>query len=263
MKNSTQNKFDLAPMLLKKTLLHRNIAPLWLGTHQIDVNHWVLPKPFIIRLHSIRKKIIRRYLAFHKIQVTSYGGAGTTTLCKYLSACNAGLPQISDGDWSPWKHMSRPPADRTVRENFRAIYLISHPGEALLSVFRRGLQHWHIQRMDGDLTNWDFSWNLDDFLMVKSDLFGFYSQFMGWTESKRNYPILIIKYECLWDHIPEFVDFSGLPSRYESDFPTKIPRASKFENQSFRIQDSIKSIFRELFEDFESFPDWQIKEPEA
>ena len=237
---------------------HR-INRIWLQTYQYNVNLRFAKRPIIYPVHRLKKSIIRRNFAWHKIQVTSYGGSGTTMLCRYLSDCNVGMPKISEGDWAPWKHMSYPPEDRSVGENFRAIYLISDPREALYSVFRRRFQHWHIQRMDGNLKNRNFSWGIDDFIGKERDLFRFQDQFESWTTSKRKYPILIIKYEALWKHVPELLEFAGVPPELHGEFPKQVQRKSILQSAPIHVQEGLDRIYQKLLKGFKDLPDYQIR----
>ncbi len=247
--------------MLKRIINHPRMRRIWPGTHQINTNQWILPKSAVHMFDRLKRRFIRRYFAFHKIQVTSFGGAGTTMLCRYLSIFGAKMPSITEGDWAPWKHMNYPPEDRAVSSDFKAIYLISDPREALLSVFRRGFQHWLIQRMEGNLKQWDYSWDLETYLKSKSDFFGYQSHFNSWTQSERKYPILTIKYDHMWNHIPEIVEFSGISAIAVGMFPKKHSRRSSLQNVSPEVLSALNSLFEELMDDIDDYPQFQIISP--
>ena len=71
-------------------------------------------------------------------------------LYRFLEDCTADVPKDTH-DWIPWKHQPLPPADSKVSRRFRALYLFGNPMNAVLSVFRRGYQHWHLEQLRGNV----------------------------------------------------------------------------------------------------------------
>lgn len=111
----------------------------------------------------------------HTVQLTSFGGAGTTMLYRFMTESGLDVPR--DGDWGIWKHAPEPPDSSEVRQGFRAVYLFGDPINAVLSVFNRKFQSFHVGRMHGDLDNWNDSWNLTEYLEAGVDRFGMSDHF--------------------------------------------------------------------------------------
>ena len=176
----------------------------------------------------------------HKLQVTSFGGTGTTMLIEWLNSIGASLP--TDPDSGEWKHLPHPPTleDYSIPQDFKAIYLIGDPVDSLLSVFRRGYHRWHALRMRSE-NRWppsiDLSdspnppsWGIGEFVALKKDCFGIIKHFENWTKStkeSRGYPIMIIKYETLCDNLTALSSFIGLSKTQISTFPRRRARAPR------------------------------------
>src|SRR5258706_3632790 len=77
----------------------------------------------------------------HTVQMTSFGGSGSTAFSAHLAAAGVDLPK-TPGEF-PFKHQRIPPAVGDVPDSFRVIYLISDPRNAMLSIFRRGFVVGH------------------------------------------------------------------------------------------------------------------------
>lgn len=194
----------------------------------------------------------------HTLQVTSFGGAGTTMLYSFLASTNADLPE-SNHDWIPWKHMTEPPSDRDVPDGFRAIYLFSNPMNAVLSVFRRGYQHWHAQRMVKDESAWNDQWELEDMLQLDHDPFSMDKHFRAWAEADRSYPILLIRFDALWDRLPELLAFAGIRSAHHGDFPERKPRNSDWTQADPEIRDWLETTYGPLAQRLDDTPDFSIQ----
>ena len=205
----------------------------------------------------------------HRIQVTSFGGSGTTMFLKYLKKQNLELPR--DHDWGVWKHLPCPP-DRyqyTIPPGFRAIYLFADPVESLLSVFLRRIQALHAMRMQSQ-SLWPPAlqlehdpyrpiWGIDDFLKLGRDCFGMQAQFTNWTTSPcedRGYPIMLLKYESLWERLDEVLDFVGLPNVNASSFPERRERNSKAHLEYARP--ALNDLYRELILAIRKLPEYKI-----
>lgn len=192
----------------------------------------------------------------HTVQVTSFGGVGTTMLYQFLDKHGLNTP---DGhDWLPYKHMAPPPPDRDVRESFRAIYMFDNPMNAILSVFRRGFQHWHAQNMLGDACTWDDDWTLEDFLERGKDHFRMHEHFRLWATARRNYPIMLLKFDALWRRLPEVFAFLGLPSCLLDEFPVRRKRHSDWTDQPAANRESLLRLYGELHDEITAFPELKI-----
>jgi hypothetical protein len=209
---------------------HRAVKTI-LGTFQVGAEHTVLEESARYRLDELKKSLYRKHLSNHTIQVTSFGGAGTSMLCRFLERNGADLPRTIapnnvEKDWAPWKHMRTPPPEQWVPNDFRAIYVVSDPRNAVVSVFRRGYQYAHVQRIDGDVERFHPSMDLSEYLNLGTDPFQLEDHFEQWIQCNRDYPILIVKYDHLWDRIGKIVEFAGLPEHAKHDFPERRARSS-------------------------------------
>ena len=158
--------------------------------------------------------------------------------------------------------MRYPPLDYTVQRDFRALYMVADPRDAILSVFRRGYQHWHIQRMEGDVSLWNYSWNLEQFLSHEYDHFRIREHFDNWTKARRSYPIMIIKYDALWDHLSEVFEFIGAPLESTEEFPSRKERNVNWRAEGKGIQDALNRIYGGLAEDVAMMRDISVLLPE-
>lgn len=204
-----------------------------------------------------RRLISRLGTAAHTVQVTSFGGCGTTMLQRFLQEHGRDVPGSLDA--MPWKHARVPPASHKVKDGFRACYLFANPMDAVLSVFRRGFQHWHIQRMQGDLSQWKWDWELEDFLRCRTDFFRLGEHFTNWTTAERDYPILLLRFETLWEYLPEVFEFLELPYDLMEQFPDERPRRSTWEDESPAVREALLELYGDLHRRVEAFPDLRIQ----
>jgi hypothetical protein len=178
-------------------------------------------------------------------------------LYRFLDRYGIDVPKEGH-DWIPWKHQRVPPSDDEVPRGYRALYLFGNPMNAVLSVFRRDYQHWHVKRMDGDIEAWDDSWDLDDFLTQGSDLFRLADHFYEWANADREYPIMLLRFHALWDHLPEMFAFLGLPSSNITDFPEKEERNSDWTEEKPHIRNRLKEMYGELSKEINKSPDIEV-----
>jgi len=195
----------------------------------------------------------------HTFQVTSFGGTGTTMLYEFLEEHEVDIPS-DHPNWKPWKHLPAPPEDADVKDGFRAVYLFGNPMDAVLSVFRRDYQRWHVRNMREDVTEpWSTDWDFDEFLKRSEDPFHMTKHFQSWTNADRLYPILCLNFGALWDHIPEFFAFAGLPKSSMDAFPERRERASDWTEETKRVRKHLKGLYGELWSEIEQTPDFQIR----
>jgi hypothetical protein len=173
----------------------------------------------------------------HDLQLCSYGGVATSFLLQFLISQGLNLPEESDS--GIWKHMRQPPLRKQYGDymgsNYRCVYLVGSPVEAVLSVFRRQFHVFHIDRMQvkkdslpahWNLANEHANWHLQDYVAERRDIFGLEAHFDNWTKSssERDYQIFIVKFEKLWEYLPQLFDFLGLDSLAMQNFPKRRER---------------------------------------
>jgi hypothetical protein len=150
----------------------------------------------------------------HTVQVTSFGGSGTTALYDYLLHAGVDVP-TTPGEF-PFKHQPSPPDVSCVPAGFRVVYPFGDPRDAVMSVFRRGFQGGHYRGMrlrapseqvDARLAS------LEAFLAAGVDVFGLAEHFAAWNErGHRAYPVLFVRFTELASVWPVVREFVGLPS---------------------------------------------------
>ena len=149
----------------------------------------------------------------HTVQVTSFGGAGTTALCDHLLSLGVDL-QKGPAQW-PFKHRRTPPSTTEVPEGFRVVYLVGDPRDAVLSIFRRDYQLGHYAAMHEREPSPETRRNLaslDAFLDAGRDEFELADHLARWRAHDPGYPVMFVRYEHLAHVWPEVAGFVGLPS---------------------------------------------------
>lgn len=195
----------------------------------------------------------------HTLQVTSFGGTGTTMLYEFLEEHDGDIPS-DHSNWRPWKHLPRPPGDSEVKDGFRAVYVFGNPMNAVLSVFRRDYQRWHIRNMREDVSEpASPDWGLEEFLQESEDPFRMGKHFREWTHADRSYPILYLNFDALWEHLPEFFAFAGLPTRCLKEFPDRRERASDWTEEPTRVRKELREFYGDLWAEIQETPDFQIR----
>jgi hypothetical protein len=186
----------------------------------------------------------------HTLQVTSFGGCGTTMLIDWLRSQGLQLPL--EEDCGEWKHAASPPLPNkyNLPLGFRAIYLVGSPRLALLSIFRRNIHYYHAWRMGAtanptpDLFRDNPEWGLAEYIQNGQDYFQIEQQFDNWTTSPyfvRQYPIMIINNWDMWhdESLERLLAFVGLPTNFKSAFPAQKDRLTICDNKH---EESIKLV---------------------
>ena len=193
----------------------------------------------------------------HTVQVTSFGGSGTTALCRHLLDAGVDL-QTGPGQW-PFKHQRHPPHADEVPEGFRVLYPVGDPRDAVLSVFRRHLQVAHYRALVGkepDTGAYQRLENLETFIAGDTDAFALAEHLQGWLDHPPGYPVLFIRYDRLsevWNDVCTFVglapDQSPLPVRTgKSDWRSSPPT----------VRRRLNSLYGELAARIDALPPAQL-----
>jgi hypothetical protein len=190
-------------------------------------------------------------------------------LLRFLAS--EGLPIPLEDDSGIWKHLPRPPRrdEYAIPQEFRAIYLVSDPIDAVLSVFRRGFHMAHAVRMQSE-KNWpqsfvlrddpDAVWGLADYVKLGRDCFGIIEQYEAWTSCSphdRSYPIAVVKYEAMWDCLGELYDFIGLPRSRLVYFPARKGRNRNRSCTASHIA-TLNTIYGDLRSTISSLPPFWV-----
>lgn len=195
----------------------------------------------------------------HTVQITSFGGSGTTSLTKAFVEAELDLPR-GPGQW-PHKHLRRPPAADEVPEGFRVVYPVGDPRDAVLSLFRRSYQVGHWQAMNatpGGLGDPPRSLrSLGDFLEAGVDEFGMADHLEGWFDHGGDYPVMFLRFDLIEDGWDELAAFVGLPAtivplRYET-------RHSDWRGTPPEVRGPLDTMYGELARRIADFPAVQIR----
>ncbi|MFM8973390.1 MAG: hypothetical protein ACKOOG_12315 [Actinomycetota bacterium] len=193
----------------------------------------------------------------HRLQVTSFGGSGTTALIEHLILCGADLPR-TPGSF-PFKHQSRPPDPETVPVGFRVLFPISDPRDAVVSIFRRNFQGGHYRgmrlRAPGPEAEARLA-SLDAFLAGGRDEFGFGDQFRAWHDGAPGYPVAFVRTSALGDVWDEVRRFAGLGATV----PPFVwrPRASSWRELPAAERSRVDAIYGPLAAELDALPAFAV-----
>ena len=151
----------------------------------------------------------------HTLQVTSYGGSGTTALIRYFTAAELDLPKSPDH--FPFKHTSGPPKADEVPAGFRVVYVYADPRDAVVSLFRRGLQvgaYRIFHLVDAPPEIEARLQTLDEYLATGIDDFALQQHVDNWLQHPSGYPVMFLRFDDLPGCWPAVRDFVGLPESY-------------------------------------------------
>ena len=193
------------------------------------------------------------YRIRHTVQVTSFGGSGTTALCEHLLAAGVDL-QPGPGQW-PFKHRRQPPRRDEVPEGFRVLYLVGEPRDAVLSIFRRGYQIGHYRWLNGKEPDSEVRQRLETletFLAAGVDDFALAEHLQGWLDHPGGYSVLFVRYEWLSDAWNDVTAFVGLPPEH---LPLPV-RARRSDRRSLRspLKEQLDSLYGELAARIDQLP---------
>lgn len=181
----------------------------------------------------------------HTVQVTSFGGAGTTALCDHLLPLGIDL-QKGPAQW-PFKHRRTPPSAGEVPDGFRVVYILGDPRDAILSIFRRDYQvgHWAaLNERDPDEETVRRLASLETFLDAGRDEFELADHFARWRAHDRGYPVMFVRYDHLGEVWPDVARFVGLAPEAPA-LPTK-PRHSDWRALPPERQRQLDDLYGDL-----------------
>jgi hypothetical protein len=208
---------------------------------------------FLTREMAEYERRVDAYRITHTVQVTSFGGSGTTALCQHLLQAGVDL-QPGPGQW-PFKHRRQPPEAGEVPDGFRVLYLVGDPRDAVLSIFRRHFQFGHYGALHGHEPDDEVRarlHDLDTFLAAGIDDFALAEHVDGWLTHPDGYPVLVVRYDALREVWPEVAAFVGLPP----DYPCLAvrPRNSNSRRVPAGVRDRLDEMYGALAARIDAFP---------
>jgi hypothetical protein len=197
------------------------------------------------------------YRIEHRVQVTSFGGSGTTALCDHLLAAGVEL-QPGPAQW-PFKHRRTPPTADQVPDGFRVVYVVGDPRNAVLSLFRRGIQYGHYEALNErppEAPTAERLRDLESFLAGDGDPFDLADHVHGWLHHPPGYEVLFARQEHMRAEWPKIADFVGLPS----DHPALRgrTRSSDWSSRPEGVRARLQELYGPLAAQIEAMPPLQV-----
>jgi hypothetical protein len=195
----------------------------------------------------------------HTVQVTSFGGSGTTALYEHFQAGGADIP-ATVGQF-PFKHQRVPPADGEVPPGYRVVYLYADPRNAVVSLFRRGFQGAHYRGMQLRTPTPAIEErliDLDHFLAAGIDDFEIADHVERWqARNPRTYPVMFLRFDQLPNVWSAVRDFVGLPA----DYPCleMRTRASEWQALPAVDRDRLEVMYGDLAGRLAAEPDVEVR----
>lgn len=187
------------------------------------------------------------------VQIASVGGVGTDLLMRFLNEHGISTNLVTDFD--SLKHPFKPLEFTSGSEPHACIYLFGNPLDSIASHYRRGWAERQASKTSGGTVFSDFPQTFEQYIARGEDLFGYEPTLKHWLTDIVAYDILLVRYEHLFDHVPELLDFIckktsplGDLQAMVADFPAKRERKS-------RVSDAQKaSLYVDLQQRIESLP---------
>ena len=221
---------------------------------------------------SIRRELVDRFI------VASYGGVASKTLVRGLLDHPARTVKFT---LVPRHHTHQRRPALYLPPDTKVIYLYGDPAHSIGSFFRRdltlhsvvepddshpgfaGFARAHCKHLGGDYRRIFEGYGLDDFLSSPGDPFGLEEHFHNWTQARVPYPILLVRYETLWDHLEQICEFVGLPATAAATFPvckrTYLDRHAEYDEPMARLR--VK--YTRLLADIDRLPPISVLRPTA
>lgn len=210
----------------------------------------------ILRSRFIKQQAIRGY---SDTIVCSYGGVGTSFLISFVEKYKA---VNSRRDRDRIKHLDRPPI--VLNKNFKAVYVLGNPFDAVISLFRRNMHHRQSKKLLANypnLTPVEPSCTFQEYVEHGVDKFKLNEHFQNWKTAKVNYPIMLIKYESIWKHLPELLDYLEISLSEIEHFPKEKQRKSDWNSLPERSRKLLYKMYGNLYEEIVSIEDVKLLEP--
>jgi hypothetical protein len=160
------------------------------------------------------------------------------------------------------KHSPSPPKITFIK---KAVYLYSNPLNAIVYHFNQriiGTNFWHIRHcrnMGSDWQKMGMEWDLVDYLNNEEDIFQFENHFNAWSKKNNvDYPIMLVKYEKIWDNLEKIFKFLDIPISEIGKFPKKIKRGSDWRKLPKITKLNLIKMYGKFAKRLKRFPDIKI-----
>lgn len=195
-----------------------------------------------------------------EVVVTSFGGVGTTFLMSFLSKYkNINDPVDTDG----FKHSPLPPI--SLNSNIKFIYIYGNPTLAAISLFRRNFHYYQSEKLQRWCMKTGSSiprkMTIQEYASLGIERFQFSRHFYNWYDKYLVHPTIFIRYEKMFDHIEELLDFVDIPKAYIDYFPPQKDRTSTEENFSIQTLKQLNNMYCDFSEELAKLDDVEIRKP--
>lgn len=181
------------------------------------------------------------------LYVFSYGGCGTRTFFEFVRSRRRLNTQ-------PHVHYGR---IEDVPEGKRALYLYGDPRDAVLSFLGRQEKDdptfvsRHLENLDVPCKKMP---SLDAYIQTGRDVFELENHFKRYVfNDKRKCELLVVRFEEIWDHLDEVLEYVGLAGAVD-EFPKKRDRRSKQDELDPKARESLNEYMACLLERQRSLP---------
>lgn len=176
------------------------------------------------------------------IYVCSAGGCATTLLINFIQH-NTDYYFVTNNikDKDGLKHKAYP------HKNIcnKAIYLFGNPMNTAISLIGR----WR-SRASVKITGLQFPPNvisLEDFVRNGIDYYGFERQYHNWSTMYSGYPIMLVKYENMWDNLETIFSYIGIDKSKIKKFPKKRRRKSDWTEKPDHIRKDLLNMYGKFY----------------
>ena len=182
--------------------------------------------------------------------VCSYGGSGSTILCKALSKYGESvhihsrfppnqLEFVGGPDtYAEWFNGMPVPEDKL--KDISVIFIYKNPIKAIYSRFELWTHLIHIQTKPS---------KLNEVLTTRMDLFGLNEFYQNYTtpNSKRNYKIVCVKYEDIFEKQNELSEYLGIG-------PLNLMKVERSKPENVENTKILEDIYKDLLDDMREKP---------
>jgi hypothetical protein len=102
--------------------------------------------------------------------------------------------------------------------------------------------------------------NLEDFASRGTDVFRRYQQLENWCMGAP-YPVLLVRYEALWNNLETVLDFLQVPSDRRRDFPKQKPRKTDLGGLEAETLKGLERLYGDLATRVSELPELVQKMP--
>ena len=102
-------------------------------------------------------------------------------------------------------------------------------------------------------------WSIEEFLSARCDFYEIADHFQQWLSPPEiDYPLLVMKYENLFDNLEVLWDFLSLNASQRNCFPAKRGRVTKLETLSDSVRRGLDRVYSEAYQIYSDLPEFLL-----